>query len=72
MDSNLAINYRNPIMVRKLGIEALCKELGSVGMAYFIRQYEIGTGDYTKEKYETEDYTMEEIEKLLEEHGETI
>ena len=40
----------------------------AVGMAYFIRQYEVGEGDYTKEKYEADkDYTMEEIEKMLEE-----
>ena len=67
MNSKLAINYRNPSVIRKLGIEALRKELGAVGMAYFIRQHEVGEGDYTKEKYETEDCTMEDIEKKLKE-----
>jgi len=65
MNNNLAINYRNPIIIRKLGIEALRKELGPIGMAYFIRQYEFGEGNYTKEKYEIKDYSMEEIENML-------
>ena len=66
MNNNLAVNYRNPSTIRKLGIDALCKELGAVGMAYFIRQYEVGEGNYTKEKYEIKDYTMEELEAMLE------
>ena len=68
MNSNVAINYRNPMVLRKLGIETLRKGIAAVGMAYFIRQYEVGEGDFTKEKYETdEDYTMEDIDKMLEE-----
>ena len=50
--SNLAIDYRNPSNIRQLGIEALAKELTPIGMAYFLRQYEMGTGDYTAEKEE--------------------
>lgn len=37
---------------RKSGIEALTKELGPVGMARFMRQYDSGTGDYTAEREE--------------------
>jgi len=65
MNNNAAIDYRNPMVLRKMGIEALRKGLGAVGMAYFIRQHEVGEGDYTKEKYELEEYTMEEIEAML-------
>ncbi|MDR2712483.1 MAG: hypothetical protein LBB91_05150 [Clostridiales bacterium] len=33
--NNPAIDYRNPVMLRKMGIEALSKALSPVGMAYF-------------------------------------
>ena len=36
--------------IRKLGLEALFKALGPVGMVRFIQQFETGVGDYTKER----------------------
>jgi len=39
-----------PTAIRKLGIEAITKELGPVGMIRFFEQYELGYGDYTKER----------------------
>jgi len=39
-----------PTAIRKLGIEAIAKELGPVGMIRFLQQYETGYGDYTKER----------------------
>ncbi|MBC7320715.1 hypothetical protein H5T89_08715 [bacterium] len=39
-----------PIAIRKLGIEAIAKELGPVGMIRFLQQYETGYGNYTKER----------------------
>jgi hypothetical protein len=36
--------------IRKLGIEALAKVLGPVGMVRFLQQYEGGMGDYTRER----------------------
>ena len=50
MNGNAALDYRNPAAIRRIGIEALTKELGPVGMAYFIRQFDRGEGDYTKER----------------------
>ena len=38
--------------IRKLGIEALTEKLGSVGMVEFIRQFDSGYGDYTRERRE--------------------
>ena len=52
MNGNAAINYRNPNMIRKMGVKALTKELGAVGMAQFIRQYDVGEGNYTAEREE--------------------
>jgi hypothetical protein len=33
-----------------LGLEALSKSLGPLGMVRFLQQYETGAGDYTKER----------------------
>ncbi len=40
----------SPSTVRKIGLEALAKSLGPIGMARFIQQFETGVGDYTKER----------------------
>ena len=69
MNGNLAIDYRNPAVIRRLGIDALTKELGPVGMAYFIRQFDRGQGDYTAERAEllagiTNDDILRELEEL--------
>ncbi|MBS3919635.1 MAG: hypothetical protein KG012_12210 [Deltaproteobacteria bacterium] len=44
------IQTLNPAALRKLGIEALTKALGPVGMVRFLQQFETGVGDYTKER----------------------
>ena len=36
--------------IRKLGIDALTEKLGPIGMVEFIRQFDSGYGDYTKER----------------------
>jgi hypothetical protein len=38
--------------IRRMGIEALTEKLGPVGMVEFIRQFDSGYGDYTKERQE--------------------
>lgn len=38
--------------IRKMGIKALTEKLGSVGMVEFIRLFDSGYGDYTKERHE--------------------
>ena len=38
--------------IRRRGIEALTEKLGSVGMVEFIRQFDSGYGDYTRERRE--------------------
>ncbi len=48
--------------IRRLGTEALINALGPIGMARFLEEYDNGgQGDYTKEKYEMPDYSIEEI-----------
>jgi len=50
MDSNAPAYFRSPALVREAGMSALKKELGSVGTAYFIRQFSTGHGNYTAER----------------------
>ena len=68
MASNVAINFRDQTLVRKAGMSALKKELGTVGAAYFIRQFSTGQGDYTVERDKLlEDITFDEIVKNVRE-----
>lgn len=45
----LDVNISNPIEIRNAG-KALQGALGPAGMVKFMRQYDTGYGDYTKEK----------------------
>ncbi|MGI2908029.1 hypothetical protein [Tolypothrix sp. VBCCA 56010] len=48
--------------IRQLGIEALTKALGPIGMARFMQQFEMGSGDYTQDRDQIlGDPTVEEI-----------
>ena len=62
---NETLNVNNLLEIRKIGLQALKEALGPVGMVRFIQQYENGYGDYTKEKYQQPDLTIEEIDILL-------
>ena len=37
--------------VRLIGLKALARDLGSVGMVRFLQQFETGQGDYTAERH---------------------
>jgi len=45
MDTRLTLNK-----IRKIGFEALLRELGPAGTIRFIQQYETGRGDYTRDR----------------------
>ena len=54
--------------IRQLGIEALTKTLGHAGMARFMQQFEMGSGDYTRDRDQIlGDITLEEIFVSIEE-----
>ena len=38
--------------IRARGLEALHRELGPAGFIRFLRQFELGHGDYSKERHE--------------------
>jgi len=63
-----SIDFRNATHVRKAGLSALKKELGTVGMTYFIRQFNTGQGDYTADRDRLlEGITLDEIIKNVRE-----
>jgi hypothetical protein len=58
---------RDLATIRRMGIEALVEKLGPVGMVEFIRQFDSGYGDYTKERHDWLDrIDMEAIVKQAE------
>ncbi len=61
----LNVNLNNPLEIRMAGMKALRDALGPVGMVRFIQQYDIGYGDYTKEKQSEPDEDFNEIDALL-------
>jgi len=40
----------SPSQIRKVGVEALTKALGPIGMVRFLHFFETGVGDYTRER----------------------
>ncbi len=36
--------------IRERGVEALAKALGPTGMARFLQQFDMGSGDYTQDR----------------------
>ena len=63
----LNVDLNNPMEVRAMGIKALNEALGPVGVVRFIQQYDLGYGDYTKEKQDMPDISLDEIDALLKE-----
>ena len=62
----MSIQTLVPIAIMKIGLEALAKALGPVGMVRFLQQYEGGIGNYTKERPEwLKDYTVKGIVKEI-------
>ncbi len=41
-----------PAQICQSGLEALARELGPVGMARFLQQFENGSGDYSVQRHE--------------------
>jgi len=65
----MKVNIENPAEVRIAGMLALKKALGPVGTVRFLQQFNQGNGDYTKEKYETPEPSMDDIIEKLRQIG---
>jgi hypothetical protein len=51
-----------PEEIRLRGLEALSRELGPAGLIRFLQQFEIGRGDYSRERHSLlADCTLDEI-----------
>ena len=57
-----------PQQIRVDGLAALSCELGLVGMIRFMQQFELGQGDYSKDRHEWLDkFTVDDIAKMVRE-----
>jgi hypothetical protein len=55
------VDVRSINEIRKLGIDALAEALGPVDMARFLQSFDLGSGDYTKERAGWLDQSLDEI-----------
>ena len=62
------VQTMTPQQIRVAGLAALSRELGLVGMIRFMQQFEMGQGDYSKERHMWLDkYTVDDIAKMVQE-----
>lgn len=59
------IDLNNPLEIRTVGMQALRDVLGPVGVVRFMQQFDLGYGDYTKERQNSPDEDFGEIDALL-------
>ncbi|ASC71108.1 hypothetical protein XM38_020580 [Halomicronema hongdechloris C2206] len=55
--------------IRKTGYQALINALGVVGMLRFLQQLDIGSGDYTLERQQIPDPTLEEFQVFVQQQS---
>ena len=54
-----------PVQIQQVGTAILLRELGPVGLIRFLQQYDLGTGDYTKERHQwLDNLTVDEVIQL--------
>lgn len=62
------VQMMTPQQIRVAGLAALSRELGLVGMIRFMQQFELGQGDYSKDRHQWLDkYTVDDIAKMVRE-----
>lgn len=60
------VQTMTPQEIRAAGIEALSRELGFVGMVRFMQQFDMGQGDYSKDRHAWLDqYSVDDIAKMV-------
>jgi len=58
-----------PAQIRERGIGALSKALGPVGMARFLQQFDMGSGDYTRDREKwLEGLTVHDVVEEIKSH----
>ena len=64
MPETMTFDVHDTRFIREKGMDALMRELGSIGTVYFLRQFYSGKGNWTAErKAELAGLTIEDIEK---------
>jgi len=62
------VQTMTPQQIRVAGMAALSRGLGLVGMIRFMQQFELGHGDYSRDRHEWLDqYTVDDIAKMIRE-----
>ena len=62
------VQMMTPQQIRTAGLAALSRELGLVGMIRFMQQFEMGQGDYSKDRHQWLDqYSVDDIAKMVRE-----
>ena len=55
-----------PQQIREEGMKGLARELGVAGMIRFMQQFEMGTGDYSKDRHQWLDqYSVDDIALMV-------
>ena len=61
-------NYKTESEIQQLGIEAIRKGIGVVGLIRFMQQFDKGYGDYVKDRqYWQKDYTVDTLVEAMKE-----
>jgi hypothetical protein len=62
------VQMMTPQQIRVAGLAALARELGLVGMIRFMQQFEMGQGDYSKDRHQWLDrYSVDDIAEMVQE-----
>jgi hypothetical protein len=62
------VQMMTPQQIRVAGMEALSRELGVIGMIRFMQQFDMGKGDYSKDRHQWLDkYSVDDIANLIKE-----
>ena len=64
-------DVRSTEEIRKIGIEALAEALGPVDAVRFLQSFDLGRGDYTKERSHVLGLTLDEIFMGIDKRKET-
>ena len=59
-------DFRSAEEIRRIGMKALAEALGPVDAVRFLQSFDLGRGDYTKERSHVLDLTLDEIFRGIE------
>lgn len=59
-------DFRSAEEIRRRGLEALAEALGPVDAVRFLQSFDLGKGDYTKERAQVLDLELDEIVRGIE------